>query len=54
MNCLNNQEKQVTYDLATQEMRDRPIVDASTAIKPFGFTGFAGRFSYPHTNDDFE
>jgi len=31
-----------------------PKADPTTAIKPFSFIGLAGRYSFPHTNDDFE
>ncbi|CDW91299.1 catalase [Stylonychia lemnae] len=53
MNVLSNQQKTVTYDNNTT-MEEKPKTDPTAAIKPFGLTGLTGRYSYPHSNDDFE
>lgn len=53
MNVITNQNRIVTFDNNTV-LEDKPVVDPSAAIKPFGFNGLSGRYSYPHSNDDFE
>jgi len=52
MNVIQNQLKTVTYDMNTSG--SGPVADPSVCWKSFGFSGLAGRYDYPHTNDDFE